>query len=47
MKKAVNHIYLIVLLSILSSVAPIATDTYIPSIPEIASDFNVTIEKLN
>lgn len=46
MKKAVNHIYLIVLLSILSSVAPIATDTYIPSIPEIASDFNVTIEKI-
>ncbi|RXJ65910.1 Bcr/CflA family drug resistance efflux transporter [Halarcobacter ebronensis] len=46
MKKAINHIYLIILLSILSSVAPIATDTYIPSIPVIASDFNVSIEKI-
>ncbi|QKF83464.1 multidrug effflux MFS transporter [Halarcobacter ebronensis] len=46
MKKAINHIYLIILLSILSSVAPIATDTYIPSIPVIATDFNVSIEKI-
>lgn len=46
MKKAINHIYLIILLSILSSVAPIATDTYIPSIPDIANDFNVSIEKI-
>jgi len=46
MKKATNHIYLIILLSILSSVAPIATDTYIPSIPDIANDFNVSIEKI-
>ncbi len=46
MKKATNHIYLIILLSILSSVAPIATDTYIPSIPDIANEFNVGIEKI-
>jgi len=45
-KKATNHIYLIILLSILSSVAPIATDTYIPSIPDIANEFNVGIEKI-
>ncbi len=46
MKKAINHIYLIILLSILSSVAPIATDTYIPSIPDIADAFQVSIEKI-
>ncbi len=46
MKKAINHIYLIILLSILSSVAPIATDTYIPSIPDIAEAFHVGIEKI-
>lgn len=46
MKKAINHIYLIVLLSILSSVAPIAVDTYIPSIPDIAYDFHVSLEKI-
>lgn len=46
MKKAHNHMYLIVLLAVLSSVAPIATDTYIPSIPDIANSFNVSIEKI-
>lgn len=46
MKKAINHIYLIILLAILSSVAPIATDTYIPSIPDIANTFHVSIEKI-
>lgn len=46
MRKATSHIYLIVLLSILSSVAPIATDTYIPSIPDIADAFHVSIEKI-
>ena len=46
MKKATNHIFLIILLSILSSVAPIGTDTYIPSIPDIARDLNVSMEKI-
>lgn len=46
MRKATKHIYLIVLLSVMSSVAPIATDTYIPSIPSIADDFSVSIEKI-
>ncbi len=46
MKKPINHIYLIILLSILSSVAPIGVDTYLPSIPDIALAFNVSIEKI-
>jgi MFS transporter, DHA1 family, multidrug resistance protein len=46
MKKPINHIYLIILLSVLSSVAPMGTDTYIPSIPAIARYFNVGIEKI-
>ena len=46
MKKPINHIYLIVLLSVLSSVAPMGTDTYIPSIPDIAKYFSVGIEKI-
>ncbi|RXJ94070.1 Bcr/CflA family drug resistance efflux transporter [Arcobacter sp. AHV-9/2010] len=46
MKKSTSHIYLIILLSILSSVAPIATDTYLPSIPEIAKYFDVNIHKI-
>ncbi|RXJ93651.1 Bcr/CflA family drug resistance efflux transporter [Malaciobacter molluscorum] len=46
MKKSINHIYLIILLAILSSVAPIAIDTYIPSIPNIAEYFHVGIEKI-
>lgn len=46
MKKATNHIYLIILLSILSSVAPMGVDTYIPSIPDIAKYFDVSIHKV-
>ena len=46
MKKSINHIYLIILLSVLSSVAPMGIDTYIPSIPDIASALNVGIEKI-
>ena len=46
MRKPINHIYLIVLLSVLSSVAPMGTDTYIPSIPDIARYFSVRIEKI-
>ena len=46
MKKSINHLYLIVLLSILSSVAPMGVDTYLPSIPDIASAFSVSIEKV-
>ncbi|AXH11002.1 Bcr/CflA family drug resistance efflux transporter [Malaciobacter halophilus] len=46
MRKSIGHIYLIILLAFLSSVAPIAIDTYIPSIPTIATDFNVSIEKI-
>lgn len=41
-----NHIYLIILLAILSAVAPVAVDTYIPSIPNMANDFNVSIDKI-
>jgi DHA1 family bicyclomycin/chloramphenicol resistance-like MFS transporter len=46
LRKSIGHIYLIILLAVLSSVAPIAIDTYIPSIPTIATDFNVSIEKI-
>ncbi|MFV0564104.1 multidrug effflux MFS transporter [Malaciobacter mytili] len=46
MKKSINHIYLIIILAVLSSVAPMAIDTYIPSIPKIALDFEVSIEKI-
>ncbi len=46
MKKSLNHTYLIVLLAILSSIAPVAIDAYIPSIPSMAKDFNVGIEKI-
>ena len=46
MKKPINHIYLIILLSVLSSVAPMGIDTYIPSIPDIANSLSVGIEKI-
>ncbi|WP_198305977.1 multidrug effflux MFS transporter [Arcobacter vandammei] len=46
MKKSINHIYLIILLSVLSSVAPMGVDTYLPSIPEIAKYFDVNIHKV-
>lgn len=46
MRKSTNHIYLIILLAVLSSVAPMGIDTYIPSIPDIATAFNVGIEKI-
>ncbi|WP_368031441.1 multidrug effflux MFS transporter [Arcobacter sp. s6] len=46
MRKPINHIYLIILLSVLSSVAPMGVDTYLPSIPDIAKSFNVSIHKI-
>ncbi|AYJ79211.1 Bcr/CflA family drug resistance efflux transporter [Aliarcobacter cryaerophilus ATCC 43158] len=46
MRKSINHLYLIILISILSSVAPMGIDTYLPSIPEIAKYFDVNIHKV-
>lgn len=46
MQKSTNHISLIILLSVLSSVAPMGVDTYIPSIPDIAKSLEVGIEKI-
>src|SRR5574344_318947 len=46
MKKSINHVYLIILISVLSSVAPMGVDTYLPSIPEIAKYFDVNIHKI-
>lgn len=46
MKQANNHIFLIVLLAILTSVAPMGIDTYIASIPNISRYFDVSIEKV-
>lgn len=43
MKKAINHIYLIILLSILSAVAPMGVDAYLPAIPQIATYFATPI----
>lgn len=46
MQKAYNHILLIVLLAALTSVTPLAIDTYLPSMPEIARYLHVGIEKI-
>ena len=46
MKKSINHVYLIILISVLSSVAPMGVDTYLPSIPEIAKYFDVNMNYL-
>lgn len=46
MQKSIGYIHLIVLLAVLSSVAPIATDTYLPAIPDIAKTFSVSTEKI-
>lgn len=46
MQKSINHIYLIILLAILSSIAPMGVDAYLPSIPDIATSFNVNIHKV-
>ena len=46
MRKSINHLYLIILISILSSVAPMGVDTYLPSIPKIAKYFDVNIHKV-
>ncbi|MCT7521097.1 multidrug effflux MFS transporter [Aliarcobacter cryaerophilus] len=46
MRKSINHLYLIILISILSSVAPMGVDTYLPSIPEIAKYFDINIHKV-
>ena len=43
MRKSINHLYLIILISILS---PMGVDTYLPSIPEIAKYFDVNIHKV-
>lgn len=46
LKTAQNHISLILLLAILSSVAPLAIDTYLPSMPNIANELDVSINKI-
>lgn len=46
MKTAQNHIYLIILLAVLSSVTPLAIDTYLPSMPDISKDLGVQINKI-
>lgn len=46
MKKALNHTKLIILLAVLSAIAPTAIDTYIPAIPSMAKEFGVGIDKI-
>jgi len=46
LKTAQNHITLILLLAVLSSVTPLAVDAYLPSMPDIAQDLGVKINKI-
>lgn len=46
MQKANNHILLVILLAALTSVTPLAIDTYLPSMPDIAKFLHVGIEKI-
>lgn len=46
MQKANNHILLVILLAALTSVTPLAIDTYLPSMPDIANFLHVGIEKI-
>lgn len=46
MKKSINNSYLLVILSVLSTLAPLSIATYIPSMKEMAMDFNVSISKI-
>jgi len=46
LKTAQNHITLILLLAVLSSVTPLAIDAYLPSMPDIANDLGVKINKI-
>ena len=46
MKTSQNHIYLILILAILSSVTPLAVDAYLPSMPNMANHFDVKINKI-
>lgn len=46
LKTAQNHISLILLLAVLSSVTPLAIDAYLPSMPDIANDLGVQINKI-
>jgi DHA1 family bicyclomycin/chloramphenicol resistance-like MFS transporter len=46
LKTAQNHITLILLLAVLSSVTPLAIDAYLPSMPTIAQDLGVKINKI-
>jgi DHA1 family bicyclomycin/chloramphenicol resistance-like MFS transporter len=46
LKTAQHHISLILLLALLSSVTPLAVDAYLPSMPDIANDLGVKINKI-
>lgn len=46
MKTARNYSPLVFLLAMLTSVTPLAVDTYLPSMPEIGQSLNVGIEKI-
>jgi len=46
MKTAHNHLQLILLLALLSSVTPLAIDAYLPAMPNMAVFFNVSITNI-
>jgi len=44
--KLSNHVNLAILLALLASLGPMGIDTYIPSIPDIASTYGVSLEEV-
>lgn len=46
MKSSINQVYLLILLAILSAIAPISIATYLPSMPTMAKHFNVNISDI-
>lgn len=37
-----NMLYLTIFLGVMTAMAPLSTDMYLPSLPEIASDFHIS-----
>jgi DHA1 family bicyclomycin/chloramphenicol resistance-like MFS transporter len=46
LQQNINYKLLILLLALLSAIGPFSVDTYIPSMPIIANEFNVEIDKI-
>ncbi len=46
MKKIKNQTSLVILLAVLSAIAPMSVDTYIPAFPQMALNFHINIEQI-